>query len=365
MKLEDRNLVRPITPPGAAAIAVVRVTGPAVAAFLAARFSQPVTPLRCVHGELRDESGSVIDDAVVVLHDDQRTADLNVHGGSWVVESVIRVAQSSGFIHLPMHFLPPLLLDCARDADTLLKREVAMAAPMAKTEQGLRVLLNQPKAWRELLRDSQMSGATWRIVIERILADRTLDLLLRPARVVILGPPNVGKSTLANRLFGQERSITADVPGTTRDWVGELANIDGLPVMLYDTPGIHETPDAIEREAIEKSRKILEYAQLVLVVREPFEQSPGSSLGPLHCRKITVVNKSDLLEAQGMDMGLLACFTTATTGKGMDELRTTIRRVLGCDDLDPQRPRIWAQRHRDILRRALNDSRVLSEMLCE
>ena len=67
------------------------------------------------------------------------------------------------------------------------------------------------------------------------------------------GAPNVGKSTLANQLFAQQRSITADLPGTTRDWVGEMANIDGLPVMLVDTPGVRETSDAIEREAIERS----------------------------------------------------------------------------------------------------------------
>ena len=65
--------------------------------------------------------------------------------------------------------------------------------------------------------------------------------------VAIVGPPNVGKSTLANRLFGQARSITADQPGTTRDWVGGVADIVGLAVTLVDTPGVPPHPTTQSR----------------------------------------------------------------------------------------------------------------------
>src|SRR5260370_980944 len=81
-------------------------------------------------------------------------------------------------------------------------------------------------------------------------------------RRAVAGLPNVGKSTVANQLFAEERSITADVAGTTRDWVGEIANIDGLAVVLVDTPGIREASDPIEKVVIERSDTELRGADL-------------------------------------------------------------------------------------------------------
>src|SRR5205814_10504480 len=125
----------------------------------------------------------------------------------------------------------------------------------------LRTLLAQPRAWKGVIDDQNLG----RHELERIASDKTLHYLLHPPRVAIVGAPNVGKSTLANQLFAQERSITADLPGTTRDWVGEIANLDGLVVQLVDTPGIRDTSDAIERQAIDRSRHQIEQADLVVL----------------------------------------------------------------------------------------------------
>ena len=113
--------------------------------------------------------------------------------------------------------------------------------------------------------------------------------------MAIVGPANAGKSTLANRLLLQDRSIVADLPGTTRDWVGETANLDGLPVMLIDTPGIRETDDPIERAAIQRSIPAIDSADLVILVLDATrplapEQQPLLDRFP---RAIRVVNKSD------------------------------------------------------------------------
>ena len=104
-----------------------------------------------------------------------------------------------------------------------LEQEVLMSLPLARTELTLRMLLAQPAAWDRLIARPPAKAET-----ENILADRALHWLLHPPRVAIVGAANVGKSTLANQLFGQQRSITVDLPGTTRDWVGETANLDGL-----------------------------------------------------------------------------------------------------------------------------------------
>src|SRR5205814_9358437 len=126
----------------------------------------------------------------------------------------------------------------------------------------LRTLLAQPRAWKGVIDDQNLG----RHELERIASDKTLHYLLHPPRVAIVGAPNVGKSTLANQLFAQERSITANLPGTTRDWIGELANLDGLIVQLIDTPGVRATDDEIERRAIAASAVQVESADLVVLM---------------------------------------------------------------------------------------------------
>src|SRR5688572_10704527 len=232
-----------LTVPGSAAIAVVRLVGPGVSEFLTRRFSRMVGEGRCVHGELRD-GDRVIDDPVVVVSRGGTVADINLHGGPWIVRSVLELAAREGFETRERVELP-LPLD-AVDGESILESEMLAYLPMARTELALRVLMAQPGAWTAW----QAAGMPDRA---RVLADRSLRWLLHPPRVAILGVPNVGKSTLANQLFAQERSITADLPGTTRDWVGEIANIDGLALMLVDTPGARDTIDPIEREAIARS----------------------------------------------------------------------------------------------------------------
>src|ERR1044071_5597124 len=86
-----------LTAPGAAAIAGIRIRGQDVRRWLESHFSKPTPPLRCVHGELRDDAGEVIDDPVVVLHDDGSTADMNLHGGPWVVAATLELLRRSGF----------------------------------------------------------------------------------------------------------------------------------------------------------------------------------------------------------------------------------------------------------------------------
>src|SRR5690606_12064877 len=101
-------------------------------------------------------------------------------------------------------------------------------------------------------------------------------------------------STLANQLFAQERSITADLPGTTRDWVGEIANLDGLAVMLIDTPGLRMTDDLVEREAIERSGQQVRAADLVVVVLDASVPAAEQlAHRQAHPNALIVVNKCD------------------------------------------------------------------------
>jgi tRNA modification GTPase len=344
---ESRVMV--LTPPGPAAIAVVRLSGALVLPFLNAHFSKQVTPERCIHGELRDSDGELIDDPVVVLSPDRSNVDLNLHGGPWIVSRVLALARSAGFE--PLDGAAPLPEEAVDSADAI-EREMLASLPLARTEPALRILLAQPSAWKNLpdLEHEQamksMDEQTRRRLGE-MADDASLWWLLHPPMVAIVGAPNVGKSTLANQLFAQERSITADLPGTTRDWVGEIANLDGLPVLLVDMPGIGASADPIERRAIEQSAGVIDGADLVILV---LDASRGADPDEAKLIKrfdhaIVVLNKIDRRDGAGaIEAGALP--TIATTGQGIDALRTEIRRRFGCADLTDPRPRWWTLRQR-------------------
>jgi small GTP-binding protein len=347
-----------LTPPGAAAIAVVRLSGNNVRQFLTAHCSRPPLPGRAVHTELRAGSDT-IDDPLVYFSPDERFADVSLHGGSWVVRSAMELMRRSGFE--PQHRLVLPLPAEAVDADCELDREVLTHLPKATTELALQTLLAQPQAWQHLKAQSRVEKSQ----LQRILGDRSLWWLLRPPRVAVVGAANVGKSTLANRLFGQERSITADLPGTTRDWVGELANLDGLTVMLVDTPGLRDTEDPIERLAIDRSGGQVQQADLVVLVLdasrplEP-EQSP---LMERFAGALWVMNKSDLPR---WSLGRKdAAQTVATTGVGVLQLMARIRAHFGCEQIVPHSPRVWTDRQRSIAERALINPDSQAQILAE
>ena len=148
--------------------------------------------------------------------------------------------------------------------------------------------------------------------------DRSLWFLLHPPQVAIVGAANVGKSTLANQLFAQERSITADIPGTTRDWVGEIANLDGLPVMLIDTPGIRATDDAIEQQAIATSGAIITASELIVLVLDASRPLVGEQRALIERwpDAVRVINQVD--RAHQWDVSSISSINTIATQGSRD-----------------------------------------------
>src|SRR5262249_16462323 len=140
----------------------------------------------------------------------------------------------------------------------------------------------------------------------------------------IVGPPNVGKSSLFNALIGNARAIVSTVPGTTRDLITETVDFDGLRVTLIDTAGVHDTNDAIESEGVSRSRRVVEVADLVRLVADRSRPADAIDLetilkpkGPL----LEVANKSDLPHAWTKN----DCVNVSSmTGHGLYELRAEI-----------------------------------------
>ena len=151
--------------------------------------------------------------------------------------------------------------------------------------------------------------------------------------LAIVGRPNVGKSSLFNRLLEQDRAIVTDIPGTTRDLVSEVAAIDGIPIKFVDTAGIRSGQDLVETLGIERSYQAMADADLTLVVvdlSQPVEPEDIALLdrAKQQGRYILVGNKSDLPRvAELPDHDFIA--VSALTGDGIDELRRRISPAAG------------------------------------
>lgn len=334
-----------LTPAGTAALACLRLAGPGTAACVGRRFSKPLAAGRCVHGELSDDSG-VIDDPVVVQIDDS-TVDLTFHAGQAIIESVNALFEREGFKLVDDLSQHPDDLKSLVHARTTLEAEMLSALPRARTELAVRTLANQPKAWETWASGYRPENAG---EIDAMIKDITLRRLLEPASVALVGLPNAGKSTLANQLFGQKRSIVADVPGTTRDWVGHEANLDGVIVKLIDTPGRRDTADAIESAAIESSRPVVGRADVVVIVADG-SRSPADheSLFMDHPKALIALNKSDLAVDAWLDYPARFVPVVATIGEGVQTLVASIREELGFGGFDPSCARVWTKRQIELL----------------
>lgn len=337
---------RLLTPAVPAAIAVVRLSGAGVGPFLARRFGRPARVGRPVHGDLRDAAGAVIDDPVVVLVDAE-TADVNLHGGPAVMRAVLDLAVADGFVET--RGPPPA---------TTLAGEVEAALPGAPTEAAVRMLLAQPAAW-DAVRRRGPTAAELAVIGD----DPSGRWLLASPAVAIVGPPNVGKSTLANALFGRPRVIVADLPGTTRDWVGDAADVGGLGVTLVDTPGVRETADPIEAAAIRLARPVVAAADLVVLVLDgsaPLAAAERALLAE-HPDAVRVANKADRPAA--WDPAELGCVATvATAAGGVAAVAAAVRRRFGCEPLETDGPRWWTERQRRLISRAIIDPVALNDL---
>lgn len=158
--------------------------------------------------------------------------------------------------------------------------------------------------------------------------------------MVLAGPPNAGKSSLFNALCRDERAIVTPVPGTTRDALAECLDIDGIPVVLVDTAGVHETRDQVERVGVERARAHIEQADLVIWLHggDGADESIEPAAGPPVVR---ITSKVDLPTTAVVPGSLPA---SALTGQGLDELcREIVRRL--CDEhFDPTALVIGRQR---------------------
>jgi tRNA modification GTPase len=177
-------------------------------------------------------------------------------------------------------------------------------------------------------KDAATRLAHTRVALDDVLAKSRQGSLLRSGvHVVLAGRPNVGKSSLLNRLAGDERAIVAPLPGTTRDALREPVQIDGVPLILVDTAGLRRDADPIEQLGIERTRRELERADVVLAVHEAGGNAPLTEPLPAAAQRIDVYNKIDL--APNLAVPAPGIAVSAKTGAGLDRLRQAILQAAG------------------------------------
>jgi tRNA modification GTPase len=184
-------------------------------------------------------------------------------------------------------------------------------------------------------------------------------ILRHGVRAAIIGQPNAGKSSLLNQLLGKDRAIVSQVPGTTRDTIEEVANIRGLPLILIDTAGLHDSVDEIEVEGVRRSRRALERAEIVLHVldqSQPLGIVDEQLLRELEASKrILIRNKSDLASRLELPDALpgQVVRVSCLTGQGIDDLKTQVSEMAWSGRVDAEMlPVMINSRHEHALRRA-------------
>jgi tRNA modification GTPase len=413
--VETPTIVAVATPAGRGGIGCVRLSGAASVEIAQALFEpshaepalQPGEPPR--FGRFLGRERRPLDHGYLVVFAEgnsftgELTVELWTHGSPAVLEELIAAALAAGADAAgPGEFTYRAVLsgrldltraEAIRDlieARTLYQARVAFAQAEGSLARKLRPLTDaledsiaRGEAAVEFVEESEthmrggeLTGAIDSVLAGcvRLLADFAGGRIVRDgAALAMIGLPNVGKSSLFNRLLDRERAIVTDRPGTTRDTLEEEFNLAGIPVRLIDTAGLREVDDAIESEGVRRAEQAREEADLVLVVLDasvPYvpEQSPVVE------GALVVWNKCDLPFAPANDaLYPDAARLSALNGDGIDALRSKLReRLVGSRPAED--PIVTNRRHaraleqaRDALERARESGRqgLSDELLLE
>lgn len=342
-----------LTPPGAGAIAVIRVAGIDAATILQSRLrrtgGRSVSELRegqLFHGELV-EGDEVIDDVIASVSSqaDRPFIDLCTHGGVRVVERALAALERAGAVFCDHSD------EQAWSAASIIESEALRALQSAKTGRAVDFA-----AYQRMYLEPHLKVIATLCRVDPQEAARQLDLLtadypaarllLEGAKVVLVGPPNSGKSTLLNRLIGRSAAVVSPKAGTTRDFVSVELDFAGAPVTLYDTPGRHEPADGLEREALAAAASLWKSADLAVVVLDGADKLPSHNEWFAHNRdepprQIWVANKSDQARSWSADELIAEIGTcdarvvqlSALSGSGIDEFVNTVTQSLALRDL--------------------------------
>jgi len=351
------------TPAGRGGIGIVRVSGPRVPSIAQSILQRVPEARRATHAVFRDARGETIDEGIALYFEapgsytGEPVLELQGHGGPVVLQALLAACVDAGArIAEPGEFTRRAFLEgkldlaqaeavadlidaasreAARSALRSLSGEFSAAigelqAKLVELRALTEAMLDFPEEEIDSLHrgDAAARLDDVRSALDDVLAKSRQGSLLRSGiHVVLAGRPNVGKSSLLNRLAGEERAIVTPIPGTTRDSLREPVQIEGVPLVVVDTAGLRESGDEIERLGMQRTQRELERADLVLAVFDASQGRDELRDLPEAAARIDIYNKIDL--APGFKAPTNAVAVSARTGAGMDSLRKRILETSG------------------------------------
>ncbi|TEB13707.1 tRNA modification GTPase MnmE [Pelotomaculum propionicicum] len=365
------------TPLGEGGIGIVRLSGPAAFDIAKKIFRSKKKEWsaaeghRLVYGHILDPAGQIVDEVLLGYMKAPHTytrediIEINCHGGIVPSKKILELVLSAGArLARPGEFSLRAFLNGRID---LAQAESIIDIIRARTETGLKLAVAQLNGSlsRKILElqdrllgllaqveanidfpEDDLEAATGQELLRTVgeLLEQVEDLIRgaqagkiyrEGIRTIIIGRPNVGKSSLLNALLRENRAIVSDIPGTTRDIIEEMINIGGIPLKIIDTAGLHETENIIEKIGMEKTREMINRADLVLVVLDAGRELVAADLdiiGSVRDKKaVFLVNKDDLAEkkisVEELDVlaaGRPVLWVSAKEETGLDELEEKI-----------------------------------------
>ncbi len=407
------------TPLGSGGIGIIRISGKGALGVARALFRRPsgkrldtYRSHRLYYGQILDpKAGGILDEVLMVYMQAPRTytredvVEIHTHSGPAVLKSIFDLVLAHGTrVADPGEFTKRAFLNGRID---LTQAEAVIDVVHAKTRASLEIaaaqirggLRKQIKACRSVLLQLQTllaaaidfpeepetvfnpkeaAGALKGKVLEplQVLIDQYAAgrMLREGIRIVVIGMPNVGKSSLMNRLLERQRAIVSPHPGTTRDFLEERLHLRGLPTLIVDTAGLQETDDPVERIGIEKTREKIREADLLLLVvdatRPDFGALPQERFPIFKKPALLVINKMDRVDPDtdfdipGAWRALPQVRISALTGHGIESMKDKIfEHVTRGGGLRLENPIVPNARQKEALNRALKAAEAALEGL--
>jgi tRNA modification GTPase len=384
--------------PGKAGVGVVRISGKDLSPIIDALFQKALVPRQANLLTLRDSDGQAIDQLIALYFSapasftGEDVLELQCHGGPQLLELVMKRCLELGkheglVIAEPGEFSLRAYLNNKIDlaqaeaiSDLIEAQSEAAVRGAARSLQGafsndindlieeitqLRILvestLDFPEEEIEFLESAQARQrlSAVKTKLQTLRSGAKQGKILRDGiQLVLVGAPNVGKSSLLNRLAGEEVAIVTPIAGTTRDRVRESIQIEGVPMHIIDTAGLRKTSDEVEAKGIERTWDAVRLADLVIFLTAPNDGQEAKDLRaqileavPPNCPVLELMNKSDLLNKDLAPVKKETLLISAKTGHGIEILKQRILETIGWNG--PQEGAIIARRrHLDCLERA-------------
>ncbi len=392
-------IVAVATPPGRGGIGVVRISGLNLQSVFSEIYCGVVPPRYATLRNFVDCNGEALDRGIVLFfpapysYTGEDIIELQGHGGPAVLRSLVeeclrrgaRVAQPGEFtkraflndkIDLAQAEAVADLIDATttkavRCAQRTLRGEFSLAInvlveELVQQRATIETILNFPEEDIEAQGDDGQYQAISSIEgrLEAVLrASQQGSLLREGAKVVLIGQPNVGKSSLMNRLAGDNVAIVTEIPGTTRDPIRLLLELEGVPIYVVDTAGLRTAQDAIEREGITRAWEEAEDADIAIIVmdcaqlgsehqylEEIVRRLPNTLPKLFVYNKVDLVGKAAVIDEEAPPTKI---WLSAKTGAGVTLLKTALLEILGWNNVG-EGAFMARARHLDAIRHAKN-----------